>query len=132
MPATPLPPELDRFLAAPRQAVVATVRPDGTPVTAGTWYEWADGRLLLSMDAAGRRIRNIRHEPRVALTVFGDSWYTHLSLLGRVVEVRADPDFVDIDRISQRYKGEPYPDHASEAVSAIAEIERWHTYGDPG
>ena len=52
MPQPPLPPELDAFLAKPNAAVIATVRPDGSPVTVATWYDWEDGRVLVNMDAA--------------------------------------------------------------------------------
>ena len=132
MPKAPLPPELGRFVAAPRPAVVGTVRPDGSPVTTGTWYGWEDGRLLLTMDASGPRIRNLRNNPRVALTIFGESWYDHVSLLGAVVELRDDPDLADLDRLSMRYDGTPYPDRDIRCVSVLVAIERWHTWGDPG
>ena len=120
-----------RFLAVPRAAVVGTIRPDGSPVTSATWYEWANGRMLLTMDAAGLRIRNIRRDPRVALTVFGDDMYTSLSVLGSAVEIREDPEFVDIDRLSLRYKGRPYEDRDWRSVTVLVKVERWHAYGDP-
>lgn len=132
MPRAPLPPELERFLAKPRPAVVSTIRWDGSPVTAASWYDWIDSQILLTMHADGFRVRNLRRDPRVALTVLDDSWYTHLSLLGRVVEIRDDPDFTDLDRLSVRYEGRPYPERDSPSVTALVEIERWHTWGDPG
>ena len=131
MPRAPLPPELGRFLEQPRPAVVAVNRADGAPVTAPTWYDLEDGRILLSMIPAGRRIRHLRRDPRVALTVLGDDWYTHLSLLGRVVEFRDDPGLVDKDRLSQRYWGKPFPFRKVGGVTALVEIERWHVFGDP-
>jgi PPOX class probable F420-dependent enzyme len=132
MPAAPLPPELERFVSAPRPAVVATVRPDGTPVTTAVWYGLEDRRLLLSMGAGSPRAHNLRNDPRVALTILGDSWYDHVSILGRVSELRDDPELVDLDRLSVRYGGEPYPERDIRCVSAIVEIERWHTWGKPG
>jgi PPOX class probable F420-dependent enzyme len=133
VPTGPLPPHLDAFLDAPRPAVVATLRRDGTPITAGTWYGWQDGRVILVMDAGSARERKLRHDPRVALTVFGDSWYQHVSLNGRVVEFHADADLTDIDALSQTYRGVPYPrsDDLS-LVTAVIEVESWRTYGDPG
>lgn len=132
MPAAPLPPELVRFLERPRRAVVGTVRGDGSPVTTPCWYGVEpDGRILVSMDEESHRLRHLRGEPRLALTVLADDWYSHLSLLGRTVEFRRDEGLADIDALARRYWGEPYDDREYRGVTVLAEIERWHTYGDP-
>jgi PPOX class probable F420-dependent enzyme len=132
MPDTPLPPALRTFLAAPRQAVVGTVRDDGAPVTTACWYGLEDdGRILLTMDLDSHRLRHLRGEPRVALTVLGDDWYNQLSILGRAVEIREDSDLADIDALSDRYRGEPYEDRSYNGISVLVEVERWHTWGDP-
>jgi hypothetical protein len=80
----------------------------------------------------GPRHRNLRAEPRLALTVLGDDWYEHVSLLGRVVELREDPDLADIDALSHRYLGEPYEERSYRGVTAVAEVDRWHIWGSPG
>jgi len=85
-----------------RLAVVGTVQPGGSPATTPTWYGWEDGRVLLSMVASSPRARNVRNDPRVSLTILGESWYDHVSLLGRVVELRDDPELKDLDRLSER------------------------------
>lgn len=131
MPRTPLPPELRRFLAKPRHAVVGTVRDDGAPVTAPCWYDLAsDRRIVLSMGEESRRLRHLRGEPRVALTVLGDSWYSHVSVLGRAVEFRSDHDLEDIDNLSNRYEGAPYEDREYRGVTVLVEVDAWHTWGD--
>jgi PPOX class probable F420-dependent enzyme len=132
MPKAPLPPELERFVRAPRPAVVATVRPDGSPATTATWYDWDDGTVLLSIVADSRRARNLRNDPRVSLTILGKSWYHHVSLLGRVIELRDDPELVDLDRLSRRYFGKRYPNRDLRCISAVTTVERWHSFGDPG
>ena len=43
--------ELDEFLIRPNPAVIGTLRPDGSPHTAATWYIWDDDRVLVNMDA---------------------------------------------------------------------------------
>ena len=132
MPAAPLPPELQRFIAAPRHAVVGTVRDDGAPVTTPCWYGVdGRGRLILSMGHDSHRLRHIRANPRVALTVLGDDWYSHVSILGRAVEFRSDDELTDIDALSQRYEGAPYEDRDYEGMTAFVEIDRWHTWGNP-
>ena len=72
----------------------------------------------------------LRADPRTTLTVLDDeSWYTHVSLIGRVVEFRPDTDLADIDRISRHYTGRPYPRRDRERFSAVIEIDRWHGWG---
>jgi PPOX class probable F420-dependent enzyme len=129
VPRPPLPPRLDAFLAKPNAAVIATVRPDGSPVTVATWYDWEGGRVLVNMDEGRRRIARLRANPRVSLTVLDmPNWGSHVSLQGRVVSLEDDPDLRDIDRLSMRYLGEPYPQRDRRRVSAWIEIERWHAW----
>jgi len=131
MGKAPIPAELEPFVQAPRPAVVGTVRPDGTPATAATWYGWEDGHLVLSMVAKGARARNLHNQPGVSLTILGESWYDHVTLLGRVVELRDDWRLVDLDQLSTRYTGDRYPKRELRCVTAIVAIERWHSWGDP-
>lgn len=132
MPRAPLPPELDRFLREPRAAIVGTVTRKGAPVTTPCWYDWGDGRFTISMSSGGPRLRNLERDPRVALTVLADDWYHQVSLLGRAVEFRDDPDLADIDALSERYMGEPYDDRTYRGTTVVAEVTRWHTWGNPG
>jgi PPOX class probable F420-dependent enzyme len=126
----PLPPELDEFLARANPAVIATLRPDGGPHAVPTWYEWRDGRVLVNMDESRSRLQHLRRDPRVAITILAeDDWYSHVSILGRVVEIRADVDLADIDRLSGRYRGEAYWNRDRKSVTALVEPERWYTWG---
>lgn len=70
--------------------------------------------------------------PRPArhLTVLdGEDWYTHVTLIGRVVETYEDEGLADIDRIATHYTGKPYPDRVRARVSAWIEVERRHGWG---
>jgi PPOX class probable F420-dependent enzyme len=132
VPRVPVPPEIDSFLAAANPAVVATVSPAGEPHTAATWYDWEDGRVLLNMDESRLRLRYLRSNPGLALTVLGgDDWYRHVTLLGRAVEIEDDPDLADIDRLSIRYTGRPFADREARRVSAWMEAERWTAWPLP-
>nr|WP_194720186.1 PPOX class F420-dependent oxidoreductase [Cellulosimicrobium arenosum] len=124
-----MPDDLVELLRRPNAAVMATVRSDGSPVTAATWYLWDDdGRVLLNLDATRVRLKHLRRDPRVSLTVLDENWYTHLTVIGSV-ELRDDPDLADIDRVSRHYTGHEYPDRASPRVSALLEVERWYGWG---
>ncbi|HEX6701595.1 MAG TPA: TIGR03618 family F420-dependent PPOX class oxidoreductase [Gaiellaceae bacterium] len=130
MPATPVPPEIEDFLRRPNPAVVATLRPDGTPHTVATWYDWDDGLVLLNMDESRLRLRFLRRDPRAALTALDlDSWYAHVSLIGRVVRIEDDPDLRDIDRLALRYTGRPFRTRDAKRVSAWLRPDRWHSWG---
>ena len=69
MSKPPLPQAAVEMLAKPNPAVIATLRPDGQPVTAATWYLWDDGRILVNMDEGRKRLQHMRNDPRVTLTV---------------------------------------------------------------
>jgi len=127
----PLPPDAVEMLRRPNPAVMATLRSDGTPVSAATWYLWQDdGRVLLNLDGSRVRLRHLRRDPRVTLTVLDEgSWYTHVTLVGRVVDLHEDADLADIDRLSRHYGGQPYPDRESPRWTAVVEVERWHGWG---
>lgn len=110
---------------------MATVRSDGQPVTVATWYLIEDdGRILFNLDAERVRVKHLRNDGRVALTVLKDGdWYTHVSVQGHVVEIADDPDLVGIDRLATHYTGEQYPVRDRARVSVWVEIDRWFGWG---
>jgi PPOX class probable F420-dependent enzyme len=133
MPSLPLSDQVTRFLQLPHPAVMATLGADGRPVTVATWYLLEDdGRVLLNLDASRARLKHLRADPRVSLTVLADgNWYTHVSLQGRVTDISDDEGLHDIDRLSRHYGGEAYPNRTSPRVSARVEIDRWHAWSLP-
>ncbi|MFJ8696141.1 PPOX class F420-dependent oxidoreductase [Streptomyces roseolilacinus] len=131
MSRPPLPEEAVAMLRKPNPAVLATLRSDGQPVSTATWYLWEDdGRVLVNMDEGRKRLSHLRRDPRVTLTVLDEkSWYTHVSLIGRVVEMREDEGLADIDRLSRHYLGTGYRQRDRGRVSAWIDVERWHGWG---
>ena len=81
------------------------------------------------MDFERLRLEHMRRDSRVAVTVLdlGD-WYRAVTVLGKVVELRDDEGLVDIDRLSQRYRGTPYRNRERNRVTALIEPERWHEH----
>jgi PPOX class probable F420-dependent enzyme len=100
-----------------------------------TWYlleeHRSDGdRILVNMDEGRKRLAYLRNDPRVSLTALdAESWYTHVSVQGTVVELVDDPDLVGIDRLSTHYTGNPYPTRDRRRVSAWIRVESWHGWG---
>jgi PPOX class probable F420-dependent enzyme len=130
VPKPPLPEPVRELLSKPNPAVVSTLGAHGQPVSVATWYLLEGDRILVNMDQGRKRLDHLRRDPRVSLTVLDEAgWYTHVSLQGRVVEMREDPDLADIDRLARHYTGEPYRIRDRGRVSAWIEVERWHGWG---
>ena len=132
VPKAPVPDAVGEFLARPNPAVIATIRPDGFPHTAATWYVWEDGRVLVNMDETRRRLDYMRRDPRVSLTaLFEEEWYRQVTLIGEVVSIEPDPELRDIDRLSRHYSGNPFGARHQYRWSAWVRVDRDHA-GDAG
>jgi len=83
------------------------------------------------MEDSRLRLGYMRRDPRAALTVLGsgkDGWYSHVSLLGKIVSIADDDSLADIDRLAVRYTGKPFRKRDRNRVSAWLEPERWHEW----
>lgn len=116
----------------PNAAIIATIRPDGFPMTVATWYDWDDGRLLVNMDARRARLRWMRADPKVSVTIFDDDWYRHVSIYGTVAAITEDPGLAGMDRLAMRYTGKPFRNRKAHRVSAWIEPVGWHGWDPSG
>ena len=73
MSKPPLPEAAMAMLRKPNPAVITTLRRDGQPVSAATWYLWDNGRVLVNMDEGRKRLEHLRGDPRVALDVLDEN-----------------------------------------------------------
>jgi hypothetical protein len=81
------------------------------------------------MDEIRLRVAWIRSDPRVSLTVIdADSWYRHVTLMGRVASVEPDPGLADYDRLCLRYRGRPALERDRKRVTAWIEVDRWYSW----
>lgn len=130
MPALPFSDKVHSMLERPNPAVITTLRPDGQPVSVATWYDLDGDRVFVNMDITRRRVEHLRNDPRVSLAVLnGDTWYEQVTIVGRVVEMGDDEGLAGIDRLSQRYRGRPYPKRTSPRVNAWIEVTSWSGWG---
>jgi len=130
MSKPPLPEAATTMLSKPNPAVITTLREDGQPVSTATWYLWEDGRVVVNMDEGRVRLKHLRADPRVALTVLAEGdWYTHISIIGHVEELSEDPDLTNIDRVSRHYIGKEYPQRDRRRFSAWIAVDSWHGWG---
>lgn len=107
---------------------MATVMPDGSPQVTPLWVDF-DGTHILVNTAEGRqKPRNIRRDPRVALSVVDQSNpYTMASIRGKVVDVSAEGADDHIDRLAKKYLGQDkYPYRQPGEQRLIVKIEPLH------
>jgi len=92
-------------------AHLATLMPDGRPQVTPVWCDF-DGTHVLINSAKGRqKDKNLRREPRVALSIQDpDNPYRYLEVRGRVEKITEEGADAHIDRMAKRYMGvEKYP-----------------------
>ena len=63
------PAQCDAFLRETRIAKLATLNADGSPTIVPVWFEWTGSEALVFTHDASPKIRRIRRDPHVALSV---------------------------------------------------------------
>jgi PPOX class probable F420-dependent enzyme len=97
---------------APNLAYLATVNADGSPQLSPVWIDREDGTLLVNTAVGRVKDRNMRRDPRVAISVANrENDYEKVDICGRVVDVVTGEDAErHIDRLAFKYEGEEtYP-----------------------
>ena len=104
-------PEIARLFGEGRNfPTLATTMDDGAPHAASMWSGVEDDHIVFFAMASSLKGRNIARDPRVALSCvdFQNPYATGL-VRGRVVDhFDGDRAMAVVDRISQRYVGEPF------------------------
>ena len=67
-----LPDDLERFVAAPRIAVLSYTKRDGSPAQAPIWYRYDDGRFAMLTSATSPKAKALARDPRACLTIQDD------------------------------------------------------------
>jgi PPOX class probable F420-dependent enzyme len=106
-------------------AHLATVLPDGAPHCVPVWIGTHGDRIAILTGPASRKARNLRRDPRVAISLTpADNPFRPVAIRGRVVGWLDGPAAWEIvDRIATKYTGGPYP-RTEERVVALIEPDR--------
>jgi PPOX class probable F420-dependent enzyme len=104
---------------------LATVMPDGSPHVAPVWIDYDAGDVLINTAEGRQKLKNIRHDPRVAVDVLNsENPYEMVTLRGRVVEVTHEGADAHIDKLAKKYLGrDTYPYRQPGEQRAIIRIE---------
>jgi PPOX class probable F420-dependent enzyme len=99
------------LLAKPLIGHLATRRPGGQLQSNPVWFAWDGTFLKISQRGITQKVRNVRHDPHVALSIQDPSQgLRYLEVRGVVDRVEEDDDYQFIDELSERYMGvRPFP-----------------------
>ncbi len=106
-----LSPGLRQLLGEPAFCQVATLMPDGSPHLTQVWVGTDGERLLVNTFEGAQKLRNVRRDPRAAVSVVdpGNAWRV-AQVRGRVVEIATEGADDHIDELARKYLGvDRYP-----------------------
>jgi PPOX class probable F420-dependent enzyme len=116
-----LDPDVRRVLDGTSIAHLASVLPDGAPHSVPVWIGTHGDRVVILTGPGSRKARNLRRDPRVALSMTSaDNPYQPVIVRGRVVEwIEGDAAWEIVDRIATKYIGGPYGRDQERVVALI-------------
>ena len=100
--------QIDKFLAGPNIARVATVKKNGAPFVVPVWYEWDGKDCYIVGRESSSWMENIENEPRVTVLIDTDVWPTSKVVIEGEVEIvgRSAEDWVEIGKkMVKKYVG---------------------------
>jgi PPOX class probable F420-dependent enzyme len=130
--AIPIPDDVRELLDAPNYAHLSTLRADGSPRNHVVWVGLEGDRILVCTSDWTWKAKDMRRDPRVALSVIDRANpYRMAALQGRVVEERPDEGCRYMDPISFKYTNAPFPSRGSDRLCFVIAVEKalQHTLG---
>lgn len=121
------------FFETTAVAHLATLMRDGSPHSTPLWVDVDGERLMFFTEVDTLKDRNLRRDPRVAISVTGaDNPYAMAFVRGEAVErIDGDDALPYVDRISHVYEGGPYGMREGLAVWFVEPRKAWsRTYED--
>jgi PPOX class probable F420-dependent enzyme len=106
-------PDSRELFSGPNYAHVATLMGDGSPHSVPVWIDLDDqGRLVFYKEDRSVGLRNIRRDPRVAISITDvEDPYRAVRVRGRVVEIRGEPEAREwLKQRAFDYIGHAYPE----------------------
>lgn len=99
---------------------IATLMPDGSPQVTVTWVDRDGDTVLVNTTEDRIKAKNVRRDPRVALSIFSmDDPYDAVFLRGKVVEMTKAGAEEHVDKLSQKYTGANYRQHGDRILLRI-------------
>jgi PPOX class probable F420-dependent enzyme len=127
-----IPEKFQDILDSTTVAHVATLGPHGEPQNTPVWFSWDGQRLRFSLTTARQKYRNLRRDPRVAVSLVDpQNQYRSIEIRG-VARLEEDRDSSLADLLARKYLGVdkfPYHQPGDKRVAVIVEPQHITTYG---
>lgn len=109
--------KIDAFLAGKRNAILATIKKDGSPQLTPVLYRWDGEKFWVSITKERAKYKNILRDPRVSLCVDDGGTVTTVIASGKA-RLTEDNLWADTQKIVERYRG---PEQAAAYVKSMQE-----------
>lgn len=125
-----LSPAAVKLLQEPQIAHVATVMADGSPQVTPVWVDVEDDGsvVMINTPEGNLKTNNVAQNPEIAISIVDkNNAYRLVTLRGTVIERTTDGADAHIDKLAQKYLGQPkYPWHRPGSTRTIWRIKPHH------
>lgn len=106
-----LPDDVRALFEGANFVALATLLPDGAPVSIPIWAGIEDGQIVFFTQAQSRKAAQLERDPRLGLSVVDhENPYRSARVRGHVAAtIEGDEALAIIDRLAHKYTGEPFP-----------------------
>jgi PPOX class probable F420-dependent enzyme len=131
----PSPERQAEILASMPNAIVATIRPDGTPQLTPNWYLWTGSSFLISVTERSIKTRHLRRDPRIVLCIDDVEGGDYVQVTGTAVliegEAAREPTLAQCRKYMPAEQVEPHWDALlAEGRRVVIEVKpvryQWH------
>lgn len=96
--------KMSAFLNGKRNAVMATIKQDGSPQLTPVWYRWDGEQFWVSITKDRAKYTNIMRDPRISLCIDDVETFTTVIATGKA-RLTEDNLWADTQKIVERYRG---------------------------
>jgi PPOX class probable F420-dependent enzyme len=95
--------EIERFLAERRNAVLGTIRTDGSPQLNPMWFDWTGEVFHISTTRTRFKYAHLKRDPRVTLCIDDSTGFKTVIVEGRAEIVEGDSIWGPTRKIVEKY-----------------------------
>lgn len=128
VPQGPVPDVYLSILESTTLGHLATLDERGSPQVNPVWFLWDGERILLSVKADTVKYRNLRRDPRMAISFADPANPLHyVELRGEVESFELYRDLTFVNRLAQKYTGKDMNprEHGKERYKLTVRVDSW-------